>query len=171
MSERTVTLGGDKVLNVSGTPVAVGEQAREVTIADGLGSTVEILASTAGKTRLISVVPSIDTGICDAQTRRMNTEAAGLGDDVVILTVSADLPVAQARWCGAAGVDQVKMLSDHLDMAFGEAYGTKVDALRLDQRAIFIVDADDVVRYVEYVPEIAQHPDYDAALAALNELN
>ena len=118
----------------------------------------------------MSVVPSIDTGICDAQTRRMNEEASSLGDSVVILTVSADLPMAQSRWCGAAGVENVQMLSDHLDMAFGKAYGTKVNALRLEQRSIFVIDADDTVRYVEYVPEIAQHPDYDAALAAVKGL-
>lgn len=170
MGERTVTLKQSNTFTVSGAPVAVGDHAPEVILANGFGSTTPMLASTAGKIRLISVVPSIDTGICDMQTRRMNEEAAKLSDDVVILTVSTDLPMAQARWCGAAGVDRVKMLSDHLDMAFGSAYGTAIDALRLEQRAIFIVDADDTVRYVEYVPEIAQHPNYDEALAALNEL-
>jgi len=128
------------------------------------------LADSAGKARLISVVHSLDTGICDAQTRRFNQEAANLGDDVAILTVSVDLPYAQRRWCGAAGIDRVQTLSDHREMSFGDAYGTHVKELRLEQRAVFVVDRDDVVRYVEYVPEIAQHPNYDAALAALREV-
>ena len=167
MSQRTVTLGGETVLDVAGAALAPGDKAPEVTVADGLGSSFSLLGDTAGKVRLISVIPSIDTGVCDAQTRRMNEEAGGLGDDVVVLTVSADLPPAQARWCGAAGVENVKMLSDHLDMAFGNAYGTAIPALRLEQRAIFIVDGNDTVTYAQYVPEIAEHPDYDGALAAL----
>ena len=151
---------------VLGPVLQVGDQApnfvlhatdwREVTLAD-----------TAGKVRLISVVPSLDTGICDAQTRRFNQEATSLGEDVVILTVSADLPYAQRRWCGAAGIDRVQTLSDHMDMNFGDAYGTHIRELRLEQRAIFVVDENDTVTYVAYVPEIAQHPDYDAALAAV----
>ncbi len=169
MSDRTVTLK-ENTFHLQGTPRAVGDRAPEVTLADGFVTTTTLLESTQGKTRLVSVVPSIDTGICDAQTKRMNEESGKLGDDVVVLTVSADLPMAQARWCGAAGVDNVKMLSDHLDMNFGKAYGTHVDELRVDQRAIFVIDGDDVIRYVEYVPEIAQHPDYDAALAALKEI-
>jgi thiol peroxidase len=169
MSDRVVTLGGDTAFAVVGSPVAVGDNAPEVTLSDrGWAGTFDLLGDTAGKVRLVSVVPSIDTGICDAQTRRLNEEASSLGDNVIVLTVSADLPFAQARWCGAAGVDRVKMLSDHMDMAFGTAYGTYVEAARIDQRAIFIIDDKDIVRYVEYVPEIAQHPDYDAALAALN---
>ncbi|MCB0046766.1 MAG: thiol peroxidase [Caldilineaceae bacterium] len=171
MGKRTVTLKQDKEFEVVGQELSVGDKAPDVTVADGgFGSTFDLLGDTAGKIRLVSVVPSIDTGICDAQTRRMNEEAGGMGDDVIVLTVSADLPMAQERWCGAAGVDRVKMLSDHLDMAFGDAYGTNVKDLRLEQRAIFIIDGDDVVRYVEYVPEIAQHPDYAAAMTALQEL-
>jgi thiol peroxidase len=108
--------------------------------------------------------------LCDLQTRRFNEEAAKLGDDVVILTVSADLPFAQKRWCGAAGVDRVITLSDHRDMNFGNAYGTHVKELRLEQRSVFVVDSEGIVRYTEYVPEIGQHPDYEAALAAVREL-
>ncbi len=170
MTDRIVTLKGDTAFAVVGSPVAVGDKAPEVTLDDGgFGSTFDLLGDTAGKVRLVSVVPSIDTGICDAQTRRLNEEASSLGENVIVLTVSADLPFAQARWCGAAGVDRVKMLSDHQEMAFGNAYGTNVEAARIDQRAIFVIDDKDTVRYVEYVPEIAQHPDYDAALAALSE--
>ena len=170
MSGNTVTLGGETTLEVSGSRVAVGNKAPDVALADSLTTKYNLLGDSAGKVRLVSVIPSIDTGICDAQTRRMNEEASSLGDGVVILTVSADLPMAQERWCGAAGVANVKMLSDYLDMAFGAAYGTTVDALRLEQRAIFVIDADDTVRYAEYVPEIAQHPDYDAALDAVKGL-
>ncbi len=167
MSERfgAVTFKGNP-LTVLGTPLAVGDTAPDFTLTATDMSAVG-LADSAGKTRLISVVPSLDTGICDAQTRRFNEEAAALGEDVVILTVSADLPFAQARWCGAAGVDQVQTLSDHKDMNFGDAYGTHVKELRVEQRAIFVVDADDKVTYIEYVPEIAQHPDYEAAIEAV----
>ena len=170
MSERQVTLKGDTAFDLSGSVLSVGDKAPEVTLKDGFVSTFDLLGETAGKVRLVSVVPSIDTGICDAQTRRFNQEAAGFGDDVVVVTVSADLPMAQSRWCGAAGVDRVKMQSDHMGLDFGNAYGTAVPALGLDQRAIFVIDADDTIRYAEYVPEIAQHPDYDAALQALNDV-
>ncbi len=171
MNSRTVTLKGATQFVVSGAELSAGDKAPDVTLADGFGSSSLLLGSTSGKVRLVSVVPSIDTGICDMQTRRFNEEAGSLGDDVVVVTVSADLPMAQARWCGAAGVDRVRMMSDHQDMAFGQAYGTAIEDLRLDQRAIFIIDEEDIVRYVEYVPEIAQHPDYDAALEALSTLN
>jgi thiol peroxidase len=124
------------------------------------------LGGTAGRVRLISVVPSLDTPVCDAQTRRFNQEAANLGNNIAILTISMDLPFAQKRWCGAAGVDKVQTLSDHRDASFAPAYGTLIKELRLDSRAIFIVDANDTVRYVEYVKEVSEHPDYDAALAA-----
>ncbi|UCC86199.1 MAG: thiol peroxidase [Anaerolineales bacterium] len=128
------------------------------------------LADSRGKVRLISVVSALDTGVCDVQTRRFNQEADNFGGDVVILTVSVDLPATQKRWCGAAGVDRVQTLSDHRDMNFGDAYGTHVKELRQEQRAIFVVDRDDMIRYAEYVPKIGQHPDYDAALSALREV-
>jgi thioredoxin-dependent peroxiredoxin len=169
MSNHTMEFRG-KALEVLGQDVAVGEKAREVTLANGLLSSFRLLGDTAGKIRLISVIPSIDTGVCDAQTRRMNEEASKLGDSVVVLTISADLPMAQKRWCGAAGVERVVMLSDHLEMAFGQAYGVHVKELRLDQRSVFIVDQNDTVRYVEYVPVIGNHPDYDNALSALKAL-
>ncbi len=160
-----VTFKG-KPQTVLGEPLQVGSKAPDFTLVANDLSPVT-LQDSAGKVRLISVVPSLDTGICDAQTRRFNQEAASLGENVVILTVSADLPFAQKRWCGAAGVDQVQTLSDHRDMNFGLAYGTYVKELRLEQRAIFVVDRNDQITYVEYVPEIAQHPDYEAAIAAV----
>ncbi len=161
------TLRGNP-LTVLGDPLEVGDKAPDFTLAANDLSKVT-LRDTAGKVRLISVVPSLYTGICDAQTRRFNQEAAALGDHVAILTVSADLPFSQKSWCGAAGVDQVQTLSDHHDMNFALSYGTYVKEQRLEQRAIFVVNADDVVTYVEYVPEMAQHPDYDAALEAVRK--
>lgn len=128
------------------------------------------LDDTKGKLRLFSVVPSLDTPVCDAQTRRFNTEAAKLGDKVEIITVSLDLPFAQKRWCGAAGIDKIKVVSDYYDRSFSEAYGTLIKELHIDSRALFIVDDKDTVRYVEYVPEIGEHPNYDKALAALRGL-
>lgn len=127
------------------------------------------LGSSKGRVRLISVVPSLDTPVCDAQTRRFNQEAAKL-PSVEILTVSMDLPFAQKRWCGAAGIDKVKVLSDHRGASFGTAYGALIKELRLLARAIFVVDSQDIVRYVEYVPEVTSHPNYDAALAAVQQL-
>jgi thiol peroxidase len=169
MKERTgaVTLKG-KPLTVIGPALKPGDKATEVTLNDkGFDSMRPLLASTEGKVRLINVVPSLGTGICDAQTRRFNEEAAAFGDDVMVVTVSVDLPFAQQEWCAAKGVDRVMMLSDHRDMAFGDAYGTHVKELRIEQRSVFVVDPEGVIRYVEYVPGIAQHPDYEAALAAV----
>jgi thiol peroxidase len=127
-------------------------------------------ADFAGKPLVISVVPSIDTGTCSRQTRHFNEAAAALGDKANILTVSADLPFAQARWCGAEGIDKIVMGSDYLDMNFGSAYGTHIKDLRWESRAVFVVDANGIVRYVEYVPNGGQEPNYDAALAALKDL-
>ena len=127
------------------------------------------MESFKGKTKLISVVPSLDTPVCDQQTKRFNEEASKLPSDVVILTVSADLPFAQTRWCGAAHADKIKTLSDHRETSFGKAYGVLIKELRLLSRSIFIVGADDRIKYVEYVKEITQHPNYEKALSAVGE--
>lgn len=127
-------------------------------------------AAFAGKPLLISVVPSLDTGVCSLQTRRFNQEAGEFGDRLQVLTVSADLPFAQTRWCGAEGVKNLQVLSDHRDMNFGMAYGTYVKDLRLDSRAVFVVDGAGTVRYAEYVQVASEHPNYDAALAAVRQL-
>ncbi|MEJ5247435.1 MAG: thiol peroxidase [Caldilinea sp.] len=169
MSERTVAFR-DKALSVIGPELKPGDRAPEVELSTGFLAKSKLLADTAGKIRLVSVVPSIDTSVCDAQTRRMNEEAARLGEDVVVITVSADLPMAQKRWCGAAGVDRVVMLSDYMGLEFGKTYGVAVPELGVDQRAIFVIDANDVIRYVEYVPAIGQHPNYEAALEAVRSL-
>lgn len=120
----------------------------------------------SGKVLIISVVPSLDTGVCDLQTKRFNQEASALGDKVKILTVSADLPFAQARWCGAAGVDNLETLSDYFDLSFGVAYGVKIKELHLLTRAVFVIDAETKVSYVQVVPEITDEVDFSAALAA-----
>lgn len=166
--ERTgvVTFKGNP-MTLIGSEVKVGQKAPDFQVVAQDLSPVT-LASSRGKTRLISVVTSLDTGICDAQTKRFNEEAAKL-PNTAILTISADLPFAQKRWCGAAGIDKVQVLSDYKDVSFGAAYGVLMKELRLLSRAIFVVDASDTVRYVEYVPEVASHPNYDAALAATRQ--
>ncbi|MCF8564963.1 thiol peroxidase [Alicyclobacillus tolerans] len=164
-----VTFGG-KPVTLVGPEIKVGDSAPNFEVLANDRSTVT-LDNSKGKVRLISVVPSLDTGVCDAQTRRFNEEAANLGDKVAILTISADLPFAQKRWCGAAGIEQVQTLSDHLSMSFGTAYGTYMKEHRLECRAVFVVDSNDKVTYAQYVPEVTQHPDYEAALAAAKAAN
>jgi len=127
------------------------------------------LAATGSSVRIFSVVPSLDTPVCDMQTKRFNEEAGKL-PNVKIYTFSMDLPFAQKRWCGAFGVDHVKMVSDHRDGSFGQAYGTLIKDLRIMSRAIFVIDPNNTVRYVQYVKEVADHPDYEAALAAAKSL-
>lgn len=127
------------------------------------------LADSKGKVRLISVVPSLDTGVCSTQTNKFNSEASSMGDDVEILTVSVDLPFAQKRWSGANEVEAVSILSDHRDLSFGEAYGVTMDEFRLLARSIFVVDAQDKVTYAEYVAEGTDHPDYEKAIEAVKQ--
>ncbi len=127
-------------------------------------------ADFAGKPMLISVVPSLDTAVCSMQTARFDQEAANFGDALHVITVSADLPFAQARWCGDHNATNLQTLSDHRDMNFGAAYGTLVEGLRLESRAVFVVDKDGIVRYAEYVPVAGNHPDYVAALEALQSV-
>ena len=142
-------------LTVLGPVLQPGDRAHEVVLNDkGFDGKRALLASTEGRIRLINVVSSLGTGICDAQTRRFNEEAAALNAEVAVVTVSVDLPFAQQEWCAAKGIDRVIMLSDHVDMAIGNAYGTHVKELRVEQRSVFVVDANGVVCYAEYVPEI-----------------
>jgi len=119
--------------------------------------------------RVFSVVPSLDTPVCDMQTKRFNDAAAQM-PDVSFYTISMDLPFAQNRWCGAMGVDHVKMLSDHKNASFGKNYGTLIKDWRIESRAIFVVDKDNTIQHVEYVKEVADHPNYDAALDAAKKL-
>jgi thiol peroxidase len=156
-------------LPVEGPMLEVGSKAPDFALT-ATNWSIKTLADYAGKVKIISVVPSLDTSVCAAQTRRFNQEAAALGDNVVILTVSADLPYAQARWCGAEGIDQVVPLSDHKTMAFSQAYGVHVVPARICQRAAFVLDGDDVVRHAEYVHEIGDDVDFEAALASARQL-
>ncbi|KAA0252975.1 thiol peroxidase, partial [Deltaproteobacteria bacterium PRO3] len=156
-------LGGP--LTLVGPEVEAGDRAPDFTVLDnGLGA--KTLADFAGKTLVISVTPSLDTPICDAQLRRFNDEAARIGDDVAVLNVSMDLPFANKRFCSVAGIEKALTLSDHRDASFGTAYGVLIKELRLLARAIFVVGKDGVVKHAEIVPEVTHHPDYDKALAA-----
>jgi thioredoxin-dependent peroxiredoxin len=170
MQERkgVVTIHGNP-LSLVGNPVKEGDKAPDFTVLDNDLNPVN-LSAYRGKVCVISAVPSLDTPVCDMETRRFNTEAGKLSDDVVILTVSMDLPFAQKRWCGAAGVTKVKTLSDHRDASFGTAYGVLIKELRLLARAVFVVDRQGTVRYVELVKEVATEPNYDAALQAVKKL-
>lgn len=164
--ERTgiITFKGNP-FTLLGPSVKAGDMAPDFTVrANDLS--LRTLGDYAGKTLILSVVPSLDTGVCDLQTRRFNNEAAALGDHVRILTISCDLPFAQARWCGAAGVSQLETLSDYYDLSFGMAYGVVIKELRLLTRSIFVVDKNRLVTYVELVPEVTHEVNFEAALAA-----
>lgn len=163
--ERTVTMHGNP-LTLSGNVLNVGDKAPDCKVVDNkLAQTG--LSAYQGKVIVISSVPSLDTPVCDVETRRFNLEAGKLGNDVVILTISMDLPFAQKRWCGAAGVSSVTTLSDHRDADFGQAYGVLLKDLRLLARAVFVVDRKNIIRHIEIVKEIASEPDYDACLKAV----
>jgi len=161
MEKRTgvVTFAGNPITLV-GPEIKVGQQAPDFTVLSN-DLQPKTLKDYEGKVKVISVVPSLDTGVCDAQTRWFNQDATGLSDDVVVLTISMDLPFAQKRWCGAAGVDKVETLSDHKDASFGTNYGFLIEELRLLSRGVVVINKDNKVTYVEYVP------DFDAALEAI----
>jgi thiol peroxidase len=161
------TLKG-KPLTLIGPELKVGDKAPDFDVVDLKLDAVN-LAATGKNIRIISVVPSLDTPVCDAQTKRFNDEAAKL-PDLEILTVSMDLPFAQSRWCGAFGVDRIKMLSDHMTGSFGASYGTLIKELRIESRAIFVLDKSNVIRYVQYVKEVGDFPDYEAALKVARSL-
>jgi thioredoxin-dependent peroxiredoxin len=163
-----ITMKGNP-LTLVGPKLSVGDPAPDIEILDNDLNPVK-LSSFKGKVCVISVVPSLDTPVCDMQTRKFNDEAGKLGDDVVILTISMDLPFAQKRWCGAAGVDKVSTYSDHRDAAFGEAYGVLIKELRLLARAVFVVDRQGTVQYIQLVKEVAEEPDYQAVLEAVTKL-
>ena len=163
-----VTFKGNPMTLV-GPELKVGDAAPEFTAVD-TSLTPVTLASYPDKIKIISAVPSLDTPVCDTETRRFNQEAAGLPGEVVILTISVDLPFAQKRWCGAAGIDKVITLSDYRDRSFGTAYGVLIDELKLLSRSVFVIDQKNTIRYIQLVPEVTQEPDYEAVLAAAREL-
>lgn len=166
MQERTgVVEFKGQPMTLLGSEVKTGQAAPDFAAIGNDLSPVE-LSDYKGKVVIISSVPSLDTPVCDAQTRRFNEEAASLSADIVILTVSMDLPFAQKRWCGAAGVKRVHTISDHRDAEFGRAYGLLIKELRLLARAVIVVDRQGKAAYVQVVKEIAQEPDYEPVLAA-----
>ncbi len=167
MQERSgvVTLSGNP-FTLLGPELGPGDPAPAFTVVNQDLAPVT-LADSAGKTRLISVVPSLDTPICELQTKRFHEEAARLPESVAVLTISMDLPFAQQRFCTTHGIDRIQVLSDYRDASFGAAYGVLIKELRLLARSIFVVDPDDVIRYVQIVPEVTDHPDYGAALRAV----
>lgn len=164
----TVTFKGNPVTLV-GNEVKVGDQAPDFTVLANDLSEVK-LSDFAGQVRLISVVPSVDTGVCAVQTKRFNEEVANL-NNVQVLTISADLPFAQARWATENKLGNAKIFSDHRDLSFGEAYGVVMKELRLLARSVFVINSNDEVVYAEYVSEGTNHPEYEAALNAAKEAN
>jgi len=165
---RTVTLNGS-LQRLVGDEVKVGQKAPEFQATD-LNMKPFLFTGKSGKVTVISSVSSLDTAVCDVETRRFNQEAAKLGDEVEILTISKDLPFAQRRWCGAAGIDKVKVISDYRDTSFGNAFGVLINESKLLARCIFVIDKNNLVKYVQLVPEIGQEPDYEAVLKAVEEL-
>jgi thiol peroxidase len=165
--DRQITFKGNP-LHLEGEPVEVGQKAPEFTAVGNDLAPVN-LSDHKGKTLIIASVPSLDTGVCSMETKRFNEEAGKLGD-VDVLVVSMDLPFAQKRWCGAEGVENVATVSDYRDAEFGRNYGVLIKELRLLARAVFVVDSDGVIRYIQLVPEMAEEPDYDAVLAAVRDV-
>jgi len=156
-------------LTLTGNEMKVGDKASDFTVLDGeLKETG--LKDFAGKVKVVSVTPSLDTPVCDLQARMFNSEAAKLPADVAVLNISMDLPFAISRFCASAGIDKVKALSDHRDASFGNGYGVLIRELRLLARSIFIIDKDDVIRYIQIVPELSNEPDYEKALEALKKI-
>jgi thiol peroxidase len=170
MSEKKgiITFKGNS-MTLLGPELHVGDAAPDFSVVD-TGLAAVSLSSYAGKIKIISAVPSLDTPVCDSETRRFNQEAASLPGNAVVLTISLDLPFAQKRWCGAAGIDKVVTLSDYRDRSFGLGYGVLIKELLLLTRAVFVVDAANIIRYIQIVPEVTEEPDYAAVIAAAKSL-
>lgn len=170
MSDRTVTYLGDMIVHLDGPRLSAGDEAPEVTVESRFHTPFQLLGDTPGKIRLVSSVPSLDTAICNEQTRLLSREVAEMGDEFAFITVSMDLPFAQDRWCSDAGVARNVVLSDYREGSFGLAYGTSIRELRILHRALFVIDDEDYICYVQYLPEVHEHPDYSTALAVLKGL-
>ncbi len=167
-TKATVTFEGNP-LTLTGDQPKVGEPAPDFEVLGNDLSAVK-LSDLLGKICVICTVPSLDTPVCDTEVRKFNESATSLGDDVAVLAISMDLPFAQQRWCGAAGVKNVQTLSDHRNAEFGNGYGVLIEELRLLARAVFVVDREGVIRYIEIVEELTNEPDYEAALEAVSEV-
>ena len=163
-----ITMKGNP-LTLVGNEVKVGDLAPDFEALANDLSTVKF-SSYRGKICIVASVPSLDTPVCDTETRKFNEEASRLGSDIVILTLSMDLPFAQKRWCSAAGVDKIRTLSDHRDASFGTSYGVLIKELRLLARAVFLIDRKGMIQYIELVKELTKEPDYGAILTALKKL-
>lgn len=157
---------GDNFATLLGDEVKVGDAAPEFKSVLPGWATVQPLQESKGKVIILSAVPSLDTDVCDRETRRFNEEAAKLSDDIVIYTISTDFPMAQKRWCGAAGVEKVKVVSDVVDAEFGLKYGILIKERRYLRRSVFIVGRDGKLTYVNYLPALGNEPDYDEVIAA-----
>ena len=164
----TITFKGDPV-ELSGTPPQVGDQAPAFELVNTKMESVK-LSDSDGKIRVISIIPSIDTGVCEAQTRRFNKALEEMPDNVVGLTISEDTPFAQARWCGAEGVTKMEMLSDYKGHNFGQDYGLYMPSMGLLARSVYIIDGDGKVAYFQLVPEMSEEPNYDEVLDKAKEL-
>ena len=165
---RIVTMKGQE-LTLSGNELKTGENVPDFEVtADNLSKVK--FSSFRNRVRVLLSVPSLDTSVCDLMARRFNQEAADLGQDVIVLTISMDLPFAQKRWCGNAKADNIVVVSDYFDASFGKAFGVLIKELRLLARAVFVVDKDNVLRYLEIVPELTNEPDYESALGAIKKL-
>ncbi len=167
---------GDKFATIIGEDVKVGEPAprfiAQVGAWAGLSpwTEVDVLQETAGKVRILASVPSLSTNVCDAETRRFNEEAAALGDDIRIITISTDLPPTQKNWCAAAGVERVYVVSDHANLEFGDKYATHIKERRYHRRAVFVVGKDDKLHYVAYIPHLGLEPNYAEVIAVARQL-
>lgn len=159
-----LSVGGSEV-TIMGEDIQVGQKAPAFKAQTTKWETVDALKATEGKVRIIAALPSIETGVCDRETRKFNEEAANLAEDIVIIPISADLPYTIANWCAAAGIDKVMMLSDHMEASFGVNYGCLVKERRILRRAVFVIDQQDVVRYVAYMPTLGDEPDYKEVIS------
>ncbi|WP_130806454.1 thiol peroxidase [Senegalia massiliensis] len=169
MTNKNITFGG-KPVTLKGTQVKVGDQAENFKALKQDLSEFDFYNETEGKIKVISVVPSIDTGVCSLQTQRFNEESTKLSDDVFIVTISVDLPFAQKRFCGAEGIGNIEVVSDHKDLNFGDKYGFTIEEFRLLSRGVLVINKDNKIEYVEYLDEVTNHPDYDKALEEIKKL-
>ncbi len=157
---------GNRDVTVVGPDMTVGQEAPEFTAHTRDWRTISVLAETAGKVRVIAALPSIDTPVCDIEGQKFNEAATALSDDIVIITISADLPFAQQRWCGDHGIERLLVVSDHMDMEFGKKYGCLMKEVRLLRRAVFVIDRDNKIVYADYMKALGDEPNYDEVLAA-----
>ncbi|NBI05823.1 thiol peroxidase [Senegalia massiliensis] len=169
MTNKNITFGG-KPVTLKGTQVKIGDKAENFKALKQDLSEFDFYNETEGKIKVISVVPSIDTGVCSLQTQRFNEESTKLSDDVFIVTISVDLPFAQKRFCGAEGIENIKVVSDHKDLDFGDKYGFTIEEFRLLSRGVLVINKDNKIEYVEYLDEVTNHPNYDKALEEIKKL-